>query len=142
MMTDTTRRMLIGGAGLASVALIAPALASSPTSAWDRALAAYRAAKADDEAHTAAHIDPPLKGFTPGTPIPKAALDAIPPRVWDEAQRLTEVLSRAEDVLMDIPSPHAAAFAFKVVVAHGDGRETDYWNPMLEAEAKRFAKGA
>lgn len=141
MMTDTTRRMLIGGAGLASVALIAPALASSPTSVWDRALAAYRMAKANDEAYTAVHIDPPLKGLPPG-PVPMAMLDTIPAHVWAESQRLGNVLTHAEDVLMAVPSPHAAAFAFKVLVANDDGRETDEWNAMLAAEAKRFAKGA
>lgn len=54
--------------------------------------------------------------------------------------RWTKRRHDAEDVLMAIPSPDPAAFAFKYLVAHGDGRETDCWNAMLEAEAARFAE--
>lgn len=118
-----------------------PAAAPSPTATWDRAAAAYRAAKANDDAYTAAHIDPPLKGLPPG-PIMSAATDTIPACVWDEAQELCEELTHAEDTLMDLPSPHAAGFALKYLVAYGDGRETDCWNTMLAAEAIRFAKEA
>jgi hypothetical protein len=55
------------------------------------------------------------------------------------ADACTEKRCEAEDVLMAISSPDAAAFALKCRIAHGDGRETDCWNEMLDAEAKRFA---
>jgi len=55
-------------------------------------------------------------------------------------ERWTKRRFVAEDALMATPSPDAAAFAFKYVVAHGNGRETDDWNDMLEAEAVRFAQ--
>ncbi|USU09977.1 hypothetical protein NF700_06880 [Sphingomonadaceae bacterium OTU29MARTA1] len=113
----------------------------SAAATWDSAVAAYRAAKANDDAYTAAHIDPPLRGLPPG-PIMSAATDTIPACVWAEAQRLCEELTHAEDTLMDLPSPHAFGFAMKYLVAHGDGRETDCWNTMLAAEAIRFAKEA
>jgi hypothetical protein len=51
------------------------------------------------------------------------------------------VRSAAEDALMAIPSPDAAAFAFKHIVAHGEGRQTDCWNTMLANEARQFAEG-
>lgn len=46
----------------------------------------------------------------------------------------------AEEALMEIPSPDAAAFAFKFLVAKGGGRHTDCWDDMLETEAKRFGQ--
>lgn len=67
-----------------------------------------------------------------------AAIDAIPAAAWSESERLSEVISDAEDVVMDIPSPTLADFAFKFLIAHGGGRDVDCWDKMLEAEALRF----
>jgi Zn ribbon nucleic-acid-binding protein len=56
-----------------------------------------------------------------------------------ESDRLAEIRCGIEDALMACPSPDASAFAFKYLVARGDGRDTDCWNDMLQDEARRFA---
>lgn len=56
-----------------------------------------------------------------------------------ENDRLTDERYRVEDRLMAMPSPDPAAFAFKYLVAHGGGRETDCWDGMLEEEARRLS---
>jgi hypothetical protein len=92
---------------------------SNTAPAWERAKAEYLAAKAALDAYD----------------------DGVPGNDDKEADRLTDVRSAAEDALMAIPSPDAAAFAFKHIVAHGEGRETNCWNTMLSNEAQRFAQG-
>jgi len=99
---------------------------------WRAALKAYRAARSDEVAHDLAT----------GIEAWRAALDmadTIAPEVWAESERLQDLTADAEDALMAIPSPSAGAFAFKCLIAKGDKRETDCWDEMLEAEAKRFA---
>jgi hypothetical protein len=117
------------------MAEIAPFLAPViDRQAWDDAKGIYVAARAEEVAYDAEHCSIPDKD-----PNRSAMIQAIPAPVWAESERLGQMVSDAEDVLMDIPSPNAAAFAFKCRIAHGDGRETDCWNAMLDAEAKRFA---
>lgn len=117
------------------MAEIAPFLAPAVDwQAWDNAKAVYVAARAEEVAYDAEHCSIPDKD-----PNRSAMIQAIPASVWAESERLGQVVSDAEDAVMDIPSPDAAAFAFKCRIAHGDGRETDCWNAMLDAEAKRFA---
>jgi hypothetical protein len=117
---------------------IAPFLAPEvDREAWDVAKAAYTAAKAIEAAFDAENCSIPDN--IPDGPERTAAFNTIPASIWDESQRLGDIVSDAEDVLMDIPSPDIAAHFFKRLVAHGDGRETDCWNAMLDAEAKRFA---
>lgn len=104
---------------------------------WTSALAAYRAAKVELDAYDAEHIAVPA--HLPIGPERSAAVDRVPARIWAESQRLLDIVSDAEDILMDISAPTPAAFAFKYLVAHGGGRETDCWDHMLETEAKRFS---
>jgi len=120
------------------IANVAPFLAPAvDRQAWDNAKAVYVAARAEEVAYDADHCSIPDKD-----PNRSAMIQAIPASVWAESERLGQVVSDAEDAVMDIPSPDAAAFAFKCRIAHGDGRETDCWNDMLDAEAKRFAEEA
>lgn len=58
----------------------------------------------------------------------------------EAAERWLVRRSNAEDALMAIPSPDAAAFAFKFLIAHGGRRGTDCWNGLLEREAFAFAQ--
>jgi hypothetical protein len=117
---------------------VAPFLAPEiDRKAWDDAKAAYTAARATEVAFDAEHCSIPA-GLPVGPEL-TAALNAIPASAWDESQRLGDIVSDAEDELMAIPSPDVAAHFFKRLVAHGGGRETDCWNDMLDAEAKRFA---
>ena len=90
MATQTTRRALIGGAGLAGVALIAPAIAAATTSTlavssadWDRNFAAYERTR--------------------------LAADATE---WALSESDAEC--DAWQVLMDTPAPHAAALHWKL----------------------------
>lgn len=100
---------------------------------WTAAAAAYVAAKKADDDYAVEHFGHITnKNATP-------AIRALPPAVLDQAALLENAKSDAEDALMAIPSPHAAGFAMKYLVAKGDGRETDCWNAMLEDEAERFA---
>lgn len=89
MATQTTRRALIGGAGLASVALIAPAIAAATpvqvasSADWDRTFAVYERAR--------------------------LAADATE---W--ALKESDAECEAWQVLMDTPAPHAAALHWKL----------------------------
>lgn len=102
------------------------------TTQWEAALTAYRTARSDEMAYDIA------SGIEAWSETPDAT-DVIAPEVWAESHRLQDITDDAQDALMDIPSPSASAFAFKYLIAKGDGRETDCWDKMLEAEAKRFA---
>ncbi len=91
---------------------------------WTEMLAAYDAALAAEREYDDAHV---------------ASVDTISAKVSSEIQRLMDLRTDLEMPLMAHPSPDARAFARKFLIAHGGGREADYWNDMLEAEAKRFA---
>jgi hypothetical protein len=56
-----------------------------------------------------------------------------------ELERLGDLRSAAEDLLMECPSPDASAFATKYLVAHAGGRDIDAWGAIFEAEARQFA---
>lgn len=86
-------------------------------SEWDEALAEYEAAVEDD------------KGISAADKV-RSVSDDAPSQ---------DRISKAEDALMAIPSPDAAAHAIKHLIAHGGGRETDCWDAMLEIEARRFS---
>lgn len=100
---------------------------------WTAAAAAYVAAKRADDDYAAEHF-----GHITNENA-TSSLRALPPAVLDQAALLEAAKSDAEDALMAIPSPHAAGFALKYLVAFGGGRETDCWDVMLEAEAARLA---
>ncbi len=97
MTTDTTRRMLIGGAGLASVALIAPAVAASVTAVaanteWTKAVAAWNAAHAE-----------------------VARLNAVPGGASDEAMdAAVDQEGAAVRHLAALPAPDRAAVGVKI----------------------------
>jgi hypothetical protein len=74
--------------------------------------------------------------------MPAPTFRYVSPKAEAESERLADVRYQIEDELMDIPSATLTEFAFKYLVAHGDGRDTDCWNGMLEEEAKRFANAA
>lgn len=126
MTTQTTRRALIGGAGLAGVALIAPAIAAATTSAvpvssadWDRNFAAYERTR--------------------------LAADATG---WDFKESDAE--GDAWQILMDTPAPHAKALHWKLDYLFGhpgkfsDGY-CDSWKQEIVAlvvkDALRLAGG-
>jgi len=102
------------------------------TQQWDAALAAYRAARAEHEAYYQSY-------WLPAHEAEKAGGPPVPQPIADKIERLMDVTSACESALMVIPSPHSMAFATKYLIAHGDGREAEAWDDMLEVEAKRFA---
>ena len=99
-------------------------MSADPT--FVRVRAQYEAAFAAERAHDATFA-----------PAPSFAYVSYEAEI--EAERLISVRYLLENVLMDIPSETLTDFAFKYLVAHGDGRDTDCWNGMLEEEAQRFA---
>ncbi|PZR78058.1 MAG: hypothetical protein DI537_42550 [Stutzerimonas stutzeri] len=106
---------------------------------WDAALSAYRAARADEIAHDErSGIATACRMVRAGMVGVQEAFSMISHTDADESERLCEIRGKAEDCMMGVPSPHAMAFALKYLIAHGDGRETDHWDDMLETEAKRF----
>lgn len=107
---------------------------------WERRLTAFDAARATEQAYDDIHINPHFEGVDPDDREAwLVAAAAITTEMWQETERLQELREEAEDFLMDWPSPDAKAFAFKYLVGHGNGRETDGWDEMLEAEALRFS---
>lgn len=105
---------------------------------WQALLETYQARLRDERAFYAANIAPFVDHLGVG-PERSAAIDAIQKEIWAEDERLSELRCAAEDPLMDCSSPDASAFAFKFLVAYGDGRDANGWNDMLEAEARRLA---
>ncbi|WCT75013.1 hypothetical protein PQ455_07295 [Sphingomonas naphthae] len=106
---------------------------------WIAVKLAYLSAAYAERAFDSAHIN--VCGFRdlPIGPERSALVEAVPGGVWGESQRLQDVRTDAEDRLMAIPSPDAAAFAFKFLVARAQGRGADGWDAMLEAEARGLA---
>jgi hypothetical protein len=105
------------------------------TPTWDEAKSRYLAARRAELAYDAEHILPVTKGAKSG---PSTA-PPIPLELWLGSERLMDLRSDAEDVLMDIPAPDVNAFVFKVLIAKSDGRETDCWDELLAREGRRFA---
>ncbi|NML88732.1 hypothetical protein HHL26_06580 [Sphingobium sp. TB-6] len=100
---------------------------------WNRRLAAFDEARAADIAHAK------LRGIDWSST--KEQLDAgyanASKEVLEEDDRLGEVACQAEDALMEWPSPDAAAFALKVLLAHD--RNIGRYEEIIHEEAKRFS---
>lgn len=121
MSTQTTRRALIGGAGLAAVVAMAPAVAvkaAPSTAAWDAAFVEYQV----------------------------AAQNCIA-REW--SWEATDIENAAWRKLMDVPAPHAKALHWKLNYLFGDNADEDgycaSWRSdivaLTVADAKRLAGG-
>lgn len=125
MTTQTTRRALIGGAGLAGVALIAPAIAATTnppinsTAAWDAAFAEHQA--------TVANCDRCEWSF-----------------------ESTDIENVAWHKLMAVPAPHAKALHWKLDYLFGSPTDEDgycaSWRSdivaLVVADAERLSGGA
>jgi len=125
MTTQTTRRALIGGAGLAGVALIAPAItvAANPqinsTTAWDAAFAEYQATVANCER-------------------------------CEWSFESTDIENVAWRKLMAVPAPHAKALHWKLDYLFGNHADEDgycaSWRAdivaFVVADAERLSGGA
>ena len=108
---------------------IAPA---APTVGWADARSQYKQALAAEHAYDDAVWGPAYEvARVAGGP-------QVPDEIADEAERLQDVRSEAEDRLMEIPAPDGAGFALKYLIAHGDGREADCWDGRLEQEARHL----
>lgn len=113
MNTTTTRRALIGGAGLVAVAggiaITSQAKgAAAPAAerlAWDRAFKVMLDAKAEDDAINARY---------------EAADEAGRDALEDEYERTGDALSDATWALMLLPAPDSAAFLWKTEYLFGD----------------------
>lgn len=107
--------------------------------AWVALVAAYEAAREDELAWDRDHILPHFEGIDQENVLEwRKAAEPITQEMWENSERLLDVRCKAEEALMACPSPNAEAFAFKYLVAHGDGREAGEWDNMLEAEARRL----
>lgn len=119
----------------------APAACCSPTSndQWAALAAAYRAAQAAEDAYDQSAIEPLFAGIdTNDQEAWRRAAKPITADMWDHLERLGDERLAAEKALMECPSPDASAFAFKYLIAYGNGRDLDCWDDLLEAEAKQF----
>ncbi len=105
-----------------------------PTNNWRHAAEAYLVAKEAEHAYDNGPYADAIRAADA-----QGEMATFDERLTQESDRLTDIRAAAEDALMAIPSPDAASFAFKYLVARGSGRETDCWDAMLEAEATRFA---
>ena len=112
-MLNTDRRSLFAGTAAAAVAATIPApVSASSRSAWDTAMARYRAASAAHASYAKAVHDPVMHRGT------------IPDHIAERMDALGCELSDAEDDLLDLPAPHEAALRWKiefVMKDEGDG---------------------
>jgi hypothetical protein len=110
--------------------------------AWSTALAAYLAAKAAEDTYDRDHYMPAFRRWNAAANkygLANVPADHLIPDEVDAAiDRLQNLRFNAEDALMGIPSPDAVAFAQKFLIAHGEGRDANGWDDMLEAEARRL----
>lgn len=106
-------------------------LAETNRIAFESAKAAYLAAKAAESAYDNAHYYPAINAAKA-----QGECAVFDDRLTYRSDQLADARSAAEDALMAVPAPDGAAFAFKYLVAHGDGRETDCWDGLLEQEAR------
>ncbi|MAM39547.1 MAG: hypothetical protein CL949_13830 [Erythrobacter sp.] len=106
---------------------------------WSALLSAYREAQAAEDAYDQGVIEPFFVGIDKNDQAAwRKAAKPITRAMWDHLECLGDERLAAEKALMECPSPHASAFALKYVIAHGNGREADCWDDLLEAEAKQF----
>jgi hypothetical protein len=133
MYTDTTRRALLGGAGLASVALIAPAApaAMAPTSnsaEWDAAKSIVeREARRDaalDARHSVACAD--------GT-----ITDALE-QEWSDS---TDILCTAQDALFATLAPNLLAVEWKLQMLADRDLIDDDLSAQLLADMRHLRSG-
>jgi hypothetical protein len=128
--------------GLPTLAYAAPGLVCIPAGSdrWDVLLAAYSEARAAEDAYDQGTIEPFFAGIdTNDQTAWRQAAEPITDKMWDTLERLGDQRLDAEKALMECPSPDASAFALKYLIAHGNGREIDCWDDLLEAEAKQFS---
>lgn len=122
----------------AAVLTASPAhVATLSGSDWGVLVAAYNKARAveDEYERKFCSIDDAL----PVGLERNAAIDAVAKSHWDEIERLTQLRIDAEKMLLNCPSPTANAFALKVLICRGGGRDFNAIDDLLEQEAKRFA---
>lgn len=112
---------------------------TSSNARWEELRDSYTAALIAEGSYCGANIDQHLPDDLPIGPERNAAVDTISAAVWTEAERLQEIRCAFEDELLTTPSPHAAAFALKVLICRGNGRDLNGLDEMLEAEAREFA---
>ncbi len=130
MITHTTRRALIGGAGLAVVAsglavtsqAKGAALPPVDRTAWDRAFKAMTIATAEDDANAA--------GFDA---IHDAADKETQDILYAEFERLGEVRHDATWALFAIPAPDHAALLWKTEYLFGDDMAASGSSPCWAA---------
>ena len=148
MTTQTTRRALIGGAGLAGVALIAPAMASlappsvasmRDRSAWDAALKRFEAeahAYRDAEAHFT-NIE--TQYFAHKTESGGDAYDVAQTEMLDCSGRVCAEVR----ALAALPAPDTAAVLIKAQVALDSGLiGNDDLAAMVANDLRRFTNYA
>jgi len=123
--------------GDAATSVAATNSAAHAGSQWDVLAAVYHAALAVENAYEQQFclIDNAL----PVGLERSAAIDSVPVHHWAEIERLAQLRIDAEQKLLNCPSPTASAFALKVLVCRGGGREFNAIDELLEREAKRFA---
>jgi len=123
--------------GICAAVVATPNEAAQSGSDWEALAAAYHAALAVENAYEQQFclIDDAL----PVGPERSAAVDAVPSHHWAEIERLAQLRIDAEQKLLNCPSPTASAFALKVLVCRGGGREFNAIDEVLEREATRFA---
>ncbi|GGE74988.1 hypothetical protein [Sphingomonas prati] len=99
--------------------------------AWPAVLASFVAAKTAERIYDETTYLPAFARY--------AANEAdIPGDIEERSDALMNARFAAEEALMSVPAPDAAAFAFKYLVAYADGREAHQWDAALAAEAARF----
>lgn len=112
--TQSTRRALIGGVGLAGIALIAPAIAATPATAgraeWEAALARRDAAWSEWDARMTAFDRAATAYFADKTPVNDAEYD----RAEAEEGRFCNLDSEARLALNATPAPDTVAAIYKL----------------------------
>lgn len=108
-----------------------PAVRSS-SDWWEAALAPFVAAKTAERIYDETTYLPALGRYS-------ADKIDIPAEIEQESDRLMNIRFDTEGGVMAAPAPDAAAFAYKFLIAHADGREAIGWSKHLVEEAKRFA---
>ncbi|MCC4252244.1 hypothetical protein LL251_07390 [Sphingobium naphthae] len=138
---DAIRALAALSISLPTLAYAAPAeTCPAPVSErWSALLSAYREAQAAEDAYDQGVIEPFFGGIDKNDQEAwRKAAKPITRAMWDHLECLGDERLAAEKALMECPSPDASAFALKYVIAHGNGREADCWDDLLEAEAKQF----
>jgi hypothetical protein len=123
--------------GVAASLGTAPDVTGHSNMDWKVLVGAYNRVRAAEEAYDREFCS--IDDTLPLGPDRNAAVKAIPRRHWDESDRLANLRHDCEQQLLRQPSPNAAAFAFKVLICRGEGRNFDAFDELLEQEAKWFS---